>query len=107
MVMFFLLDSKMKFQEKEHVAGIFGGIKTKLSWTNSEIAISWFEAKGKIEQLFKQLNLVTYWKPYSEIKASKLLHPYRSAEIYLSKWYKFRNFWSNSSTFSKSIKSFI
>ena len=30
-----------------------------------------------------QLNLITYWKQYSEIKNSKLLHPYRSAEIYL------------------------
>jgi len=79
----FSFDSKMKFEEKEHVAGIFGGIKTKLSWTNSEIAISWFEAKGKIEQLFNQLNLLTYWKQCSEIKTSKLLHPYRSARIYL------------------------
>lgn len=80
----FSLASKMKFQEKEHVAGIFGGRKTKLSWTNSELVISWFEAKGKIEQLFNQLNLVTYWSQYSEIKASKLLHPYRSSEIYLA-----------------------
>ena len=80
----FSFDSKTKFAEREHVAGIFGGIKTKLSWTNSEIEISWFEAKGKIEQLFNQLNLLTYWKQCSKIKAAKLLHPYRSAEIYLA-----------------------
>jgi len=80
----FYSDSKTKFKEKEHVAGIFGGIKTKLSWTKSEIEISWFEAKGKIEQLFNQLNLLTYWQPCSEIKAINLLHPYRSAEIFLS-----------------------
>ena len=80
----FSFDSKTKFDEREHVAGVFGGIKTKLSWTNSEIEISWFEAKGKIEQLFNQLNLLTYWKQCSKRKAAKLFHPYRSAEIYLA-----------------------
>ena len=80
----FSSDSKTTFKEREHVAGVLGGIRTKLSWTNSEIEISWFEAKGKIEQLFNQLNLLTHWQPCSELKASNLLHPYRSAEIYLS-----------------------
>ena len=80
----FSSNSKTNFEEKEHVAGVLGGIRTKFSWTTSEIEISWFEAKGKIEQLLNQLNLLTYWQPCSEIKASNLLHPYRSAEIYLS-----------------------
>ena len=79
----FSSSSKTNFEEKEHVAGIFGGIKSKLSWTNSEIEISWFEAKGKIEQLFEQLNLKTYWKPCFNRKEITLLHPYRSAEIFL------------------------
>jgi phenylalanyl-tRNA synthetase beta subunit len=46
------------FEEKEYIAGIFGGYKTKLNWSDSPQPISWFEGKGKIEQLFKQLNLV-------------------------------------------------
>jgi len=79
----FSSSSKTNFEEKEHVAGIFGGIKSKLSWTNSEIEISWFEAKGKLEQLFEQLNLRTYWKPCLNRKEITLLHPYRSAEIFL------------------------
>ena len=79
----FYLDSLNKFMEKEYVAGIFGGIKTKLTWTNSETALTWFEAKGKIEQLFNQLNLFTYWQKCSNINTEKLLHPYRSASIYL------------------------
>jgi phenylalanyl-tRNA synthetase beta subunit len=37
-------------------------LKTKLTWSDSEKELTWFEAKGKIEQLFKQLNLLTYWK---------------------------------------------
>jgi phenylalanyl-tRNA synthetase beta chain len=80
----FSLDPITKFQEKEYVAGIFGGRKTKLSWTNSEIAINWFEAKGKIEQLFNQLNLLTSWRRCANIITEKLLHPYRSAEVYFS-----------------------
>jgi phenylalanyl-tRNA synthetase beta chain len=80
----FSFSSRSKFEEEEHVAGIFGGKNSKLSWTNEETGLSWFEAKGKIEQLFDQLNLVTYWKPSANRKEIKLLHPYRSAEIFLA-----------------------
>lgn len=79
----FSSNSATKFIEKEYVAGIFGGKKTKLDWSNSETALSWFEAKGKIEQLFNQLNFSTYWQKCSTINAEKLLHTYRSADIYL------------------------
>jgi len=75
-------DIATDFKEKECVAGIFGGIKTKLEWSDSEKAVTWFEAKGKIEQLFKQLNLVTYWKT-SNSNMGEILHSYRSAELYL------------------------
>ena len=72
------------FQEKENIAGVFGGIKTKRKWSDVPKLLSWFEGKGKIEQLFKQLNLLTYWKPYTSSKNTQLFHPYRTAEIYLS-----------------------
>lgn len=72
------------FKEKEYVAGIFGGIKTKLSWSESATELGWFEAKGKIEQLFNQLNILTYWKRYSSKDTENIFHPYRSAELYLS-----------------------
>lgn len=80
----FYSDSITKFMEKEYVAGIFGGIKTKLAWTTPETALTWFEAKGKIEQLFNQLNLLTDWRKGSNITTKKLLHPYRNAEVYLA-----------------------
>jgi phenylalanyl-tRNA synthetase beta chain len=72
------------FQEKEYIAGIFGGIKTKLTWSDTTRELSWFEAKGKIEQLFKQLNLLTYWQSNSSTNTSNIFHPYRSAKLYLS-----------------------
>jgi phenylalanyl-tRNA synthetase beta chain len=75
-------DIEINFKEKEFVAGIFGGIKTKLTWSDSEKPISWFEAKGKLEQLFKQLNLLIYWT--SSEKNTTILHPYRNADLYLA-----------------------
>jgi len=76
-------DLATNFKEKEYVAGIFGAIKTKLEWSDSERALTWFEAKGKIEQLLKQLNLLTYWKT-STSNMNAIMHSYRSSEIYLS-----------------------
>lgn len=75
-------DQLKNFKEREYVAGIFGAIKTKLTWSSSEEALTWFEAKGKIEQFFKQLNVLTYWKTLVSTH-NKILHPYRSAEIFL------------------------
>jgi phenylalanyl-tRNA synthetase beta chain len=72
-----------EFQEKEYIAGIFGGLKIKRTWSESPKSLTWFEGKGKMEQFFKQLNVLTYWKTYSSSKYSQLLHPYCTAELYL------------------------
>jgi phenylalanyl-tRNA synthetase beta chain len=77
----FSFDPKMKFKEKEYVSGIFGGIKTKVSWTDSAVLLTWFEAKGKMEQFFEQLNISIYWQESSQLETKGFLHPYRSAEI--------------------------
>ena len=71
------------FKEIEHVAGILGGTKEKLSWSEPKQRITWSEAKGKIEQLFKQLNIGVYWKIESLAFKNDIFHPYRTAEIYL------------------------
>lgn len=80
----FLFDASNKFTEKEYLAGIFGGKKTKLAWTDPENGLNWFEAKGKMEQFFHQLNLFTYWQKSSNKMNEKIFHPYRSANIYFS-----------------------
>ena len=95
----FLPGSKLKFKEKEYVSGIFGGFKTKLIWSDSEKGLTWFEAKGKMEQLFEQLNLPVNWQNKLENSTDKsrrklrdksrrklrneILHTYRNAELYL------------------------
>lgn len=77
----FLPDENKIVQEKENVAGIFGGIKTKLSWSENPISLGWFEAKGKIEQLFEQLNLSIYWTKLTT--SSAIFHSYKTSELYL------------------------
>ena len=79
----FLSDSKSKFEEKEYVAGIFGGFTTKLTWSDPENQFTWFEAKGKIEQLFQQLNLSVNWTNKLKNSKDEIIHPYRNAELYL------------------------
>ena len=68
------------FKEIEHVAGILGGTKEKLSWSEPKQRITWSEAKGKIEQLFKQLNIGVYWKIESLAFKNDIFHPYRTAK---------------------------
>lgn len=79
----FSFDALEKLKEKEYVAGIFGGIKTNLSWSDSKKSLTWFEAKGKIDQLFHQLNFSTYWQKCLNTKMEQIVHPYRSADIFL------------------------
>ena len=77
----FSKDENDKFIEKENLAGIFGGTKTKLSWSENLISINWFEAKGKIEQLFDQLNLSVNWTKFTN--PDPVFHPYKTSELYL------------------------
>ena len=71
------------FQEKEYIAGIFGGIETKSTWSNSLEPLSWFEAKGKLEQFFLQLSLVPRWETYTDLENNEIFHPYCTARLYL------------------------
>jgi phenylalanyl-tRNA synthetase beta chain len=80
----FFRDKLKNFSERDKVAGIFGGAKTKLSWSAVATELNWFEAKGRIEQLFNQLNIVINWKILEVDDTTNFLHPYRSAELSLN-----------------------
>ena len=56
----------------------------KYYWSESSNSLSWFRAKGKIDSLFKQLNIVIHWQLSSDLNYINLLHPYRTGELYLS-----------------------
>lgn len=70
-------------EETEKIAGIFGGIQPKTAWSEKSKILSWFTAKGKIDQLFKKLNLSIHWLNYKPIKERRILHPYCTAKLYL------------------------
>jgi phenylalanyl-tRNA synthetase beta chain len=80
----FSLNSSLSINEIELIAGIFGGVKTKSEWSASFNKLSWFGAKGRIETIFKKLNIITYWKSYKPIKEKNIFHLYCTAEIFLS-----------------------
>lgn len=71
------------FQEKEHLAGIFGGVDLKSTWSDSSQSLGWFEAKGKMEQFFKQLTLFPNWKTCLFSENNETFHPYCTAKLYL------------------------
>lgn len=68
-------------QEIEKVAGVFGGVQTKSSWSESGKLVNWFEAKGRVEELFKKLNLVIEWEQYEPVREKHILHPYCTASL--------------------------
>ena len=79
----FLGDINSNYIEKEVVSGIFGGLKSKRQWNDTLTPLSWFEAKGKIEALFRKLNISVNWKKSTVNTYKDILHPYRTAELYL------------------------
>jgi phenylalanyl-tRNA synthetase beta subunit len=60
------------FQEQEY-AQVYLVDKNKI--TRIHKALTWFEAKGKMEQIFKQLNLSINWKICSSLMFKEVLHP--------------------------------
>ena len=79
----FLNDGKDNYNEQENLAGLFGGLKSKTEWSESATTLSWFEAKGKIEDIFFKLNIPITWNKYNQHKYKSVLHPYRTAELSL------------------------
>ena len=79
----FSITSPIVYNEKEYVAGNFGSFETKTSWSENSKNLSWFEAKGKLEDIFKKLNIGIYWKKTIPKTYKNMLHPYRTAQFNL------------------------
>lgn len=78
----FLQDEKGQYSETEFLSGIFGGIKVKSSWAEKFDELSWFEAKGKMEQILEKFDLDFFWNNIDVEINHEFLHPYRTAGIY-------------------------
>lgn len=81
-----------KIEEVENIGGVFGEYQIKKNWVKKSKLLTWFEAKGKIEHLFKKLNLPIYWNYEKLGKEKNLFHPYCNAVIYLKNKKKLGNF---------------
>lgn len=68
--------------EAEMLAGIMGGDSTLGKWSRGgrEQTLTWFEAKGILESVFRQLNLSVEFQP--ENRDSRL-HPGRTASLWI------------------------
>ncbi|MEH2163265.1 MAG: phenylalanine--tRNA ligase subunit beta [Nostoc sp.] len=69
-------------QETEALAGIIGGDRTVGKWSKSgrEEPITWFEAKGILESVFRQLALQVEFQPD---RRDDRLHPGRTASLWI------------------------
>lgn len=77
-----ITDSIQIIQEVEKIGGVFGGLERKGKWSEISKPLYWFEAKGRMEQFFKKLNLSVDWETYQPIKEKSILHRYCSARLY-------------------------
>jgi phenylalanyl-tRNA synthetase beta chain len=70
------------FQEAETVGGIIGGDITSSKWMSggSQKSISWFEAKGVLESVFKVMGLQVEYQPD---RRDDRLHPGRTASLWV------------------------
>lgn len=88
---FFKNDSN-EIEEIEKIAGVFGEYYLKKNWIKKSDGLNWFEAKGKIEYLFKKLNLSPYWKYKKLAQEENLFHPYCTASLSLKNGQELGNF---------------
>lgn len=72
-----------KYIESLNLAGILGNDNFyKASWQDRSHSLSWFQAKGLLEDFFEQIEIKVNWvKPYSNLRFNKcwnsICHPYR------------------------------
>ncbi len=68
--------------EAESLAGILGGDATQGKWVRSgrEQSMTWFEAKGLLESVFRRLGLVIEYQPD---RRDRRLHPGRTASLWM------------------------
>ena len=73
-----------EYKEVEFVAGVFGGIPIKTTWSDKSKNLSWFEAKGKLEEIFLKLKLSVNWVISTSNIYENIIHPYRSVDLLLN-----------------------
>lgn len=79
---------KTQFIESIHLAGLIGGESSnRLEWSRQPSHLSWFQAKGQLEEFFERINLRIIWKNidtqwYLYHNTYKYFHPKYVAMLY-------------------------
>ncbi|MEM7062256.1 MAG: phenylalanine--tRNA ligase subunit beta [Cyanobacteria bacterium P01_B01_bin.77] len=69
-----------QLNEYERVGGILGGNAAQGQWTGTTAPMTWYEAKGILETVFRQVGLAVDYRPDSE---DSRLHPGRTASLWV------------------------
>jgi phenylalanyl-tRNA synthetase beta chain len=71
------------FYETDMLAGVMGGDPVQGRWVRSgrEQPLTWFEAKGKLESVFRCLDLTVEYQPD---RSNLMLHPGRTASLWIN-----------------------
>lgn len=78
------------YKEYIHIAGILGNPSfSRKLWSEKEQELTWFQAKGILEDFFEKLNTKVYWLDIQNYTAYQIsyyckhiYHPYRTAILY-------------------------
>tara|TARA_B110000967_G_scaffold17764_1_gene16746 strand:+ start:7174 stop:9297 length:2124 start_codon:yes stop_codon:yes gene_type:complete len=79
-------DISKTYQETEYIGGIISDTKIKKNWSpnsKNHEKLSWFEAKGQLQNIFNKLDLTIYWESEDSTSYADFLHPYKTAKVYL------------------------
>ena len=86
----FSYNSNKVYNEEIHLAGIMGNPQfSKKLWSEKDKELTWFQAKGLMEEFFEKLQAEISWIDPINFKCSKIYqscynfcHPYRTAILY-------------------------
>nr|YP_009029406.1 phenylalanine-tRNA ligase beta subunit [Leptocylindrus danicus]AGH28937.1 phenylalanine-tRNA ligase beta subunit [Leptocylindrus danicus] len=79
-------DISKTYQETEYIGGIISATKIKQNWlpnSKTQEKLSWFDAKGQLQNIFNKLDLTVYWEAGDLTIYEDFLHPYKTANLYL------------------------
>lgn len=79
---FFAHEGKQKPKEKEKLAGVMAGAMTAPAWNNAPAAFDFFDGKGVIESLVRELALPKVRFKVADPAQYSHLQPGRAAEVY-------------------------
>ena len=85
----FHISNDGNYTEAIHLAGIIGNSSfSRQSWSEQSYEMTWFQAKGIIEEFLEKLNAHIQWshvnndKIYTSTYYKMICHPYRTAALY-------------------------